>query len=302
MRVLVFGSSGQVAGALAAAPWPHTTALTFLDRSAADLAAPERLTAIVHHHRPDAVVIAAGYTKVDAAEKDEATAHAVNAAGPGAIARAAADLSAPVVALSTDYVFDGAKDGFYDESDAVRSLNAYGRSKAAGEAAVRSANPKHLILRTAWLYGASGSNFLSTMLHLASERSEVRVVADQRGSPTAVGDLAAAIAAVLPAIVANGGPFGTFHVAGGDDTTWHGFAEAIFAGLAARGFTRPNNVPIPTADYPTPAQRPLNSRLSSARFEDTFGIRLPGYRDSLPAILDAALAERAPAKAMGLAR
>jgi dTDP-4-dehydrorhamnose reductase len=289
MRVLVFGSTGQVARELSRAAWPKETVLTFLDRRAADLSQPQALGAIVRAHTPDAVVIAAGYTKVDAAENDEATAHAMNAESPAAIARATAELSVPVIYLSTDYVFDGAKDGFYDEDDPVRPLNAYGRSKAAGEKQVRAANPKHLILRTSWVYSAHGANFLLAMLKRAKEAGEVRIVADQRGCPTAASDLAAAIAQAVPMLVAGRGAFGTFHAAGSSDTTWHGFAEAIFSALAARGLPRPKNLPISTADYPTPAKRPQNSRLSSARFAEAFGITLRGYAEAMPSVLDEAL-------------
>ncbi len=295
--MLVFGSTGQVARALRRSTWAEGTALTFLDREAADFSQPERLGAIVRAHSPDAVIIAAGYTQVDAAEADEKTAHVINAEAPGAIARAADALSAPVIHLSSDYVFDGTKDGFYDEGDAPHPLSAYGRSKLAGEVEVSAANPRHLILRTSWVYGAGGSNFLLTMLRLATERAEVRVVADQTGCPTAASDLAAAIAKSLPSLVAGRGPFGVFHLAGREATSWHGFAEAIFAGLEKRGLKRPRNIPIPTSDYPTPARRPLNSRLSCDRFAQAFGIRLPGYRSALPAIIDEALARTSVAPA-----
>ncbi len=236
------------------------------------------------------IIVAAGYTDVDKAEGDEKTAHAVNATGPGAIARAAAELSVPIVYLSSDYVFDGAKEGPYEEDDPVGPLSAYGRSKVAGEAEVRTANPRHLILRTSWVYGASGSNFLSLMLERARKGGEVRVASDQYGSPTAAPDLAAAIAKVLPALVAADGRFGTFHLAGSEGASRHAFAEAIFSGLEERGLRRPKNVPVALSSFPLPAPRPANSRLSSERFTRTFGLRLPGYRAALPAILDKALA------------
>ncbi len=288
MRVLVFGSTGQVARALARAPWPKDTTLTYLDRQSADLSRPQRLGPIVRDHAADAVIIAAAYTNVDAAESEEDLAMAVNAAAPAAIAREAATLSVPVVHFSTDYVFDGEKDEWYEETDPVGPLNAYGRSKLAGELAVRDANPRHLILRTSWVYSALGKSFLHSMLRQASSR-EVGIVVDQRGCPTAANDIAQAIAGTLPSLVNADGPWGTYHLAGGSETTWHGFAEAIFRGLAARGIPRPRNRPIATADYATPARRPKNSRLSSELFARTFGVRLPGYAASLPAILDEAL-------------
>jgi dTDP-4-dehydrorhamnose reductase len=289
MRVLVFGSTGQLGRALSRAVWPKETALTFLDRAAADLSEPERLGTIVNAHAPDGVVIAAAYTKVDAAESDEAMAHAVNAAGPAAIAKATAALSVPIVYVSTDYVFDGTKHGFYDEDDAVNPVNAYGRSKAAGETSVRAANPKHLILRTSWVYSAYGANFLSAMLKPAKENREVRVVADQEGCPTAASDLADAISKALPAAMSGEGPYGTFHAAGSAGTTRHGFAEAIFAELRARGLRAPKAVPISTAEYPAPARRPPNGKLSSARLAATFGLRLRGYEEALPSVMDEAL-------------
>lgn len=289
MRVLVFGRTGQVAAALARSKWPERTALTFLDRSIADLSEPGSLGAMVRSHQPDSVIIAAAYTAVDHAEQEERLATVINAEAPAAIAQAAAELSAPVVYISSDYVFDGEKPDWYREADPVGPLSAYGRSKLAGEAAVQSANPHHLILRTSWIYSATGKNFLRTMLRLAESRDEVGVVADQHGCPTAAGDFAQGLARVLPGIVREGGPWGTYHLAGGSATTWHGFAEAIFRRLAERGRRRPLNRPINTADFPTPARRPRNSRLSSDLFAETFGVRLPGFQTSLPAIVDATL-------------
>ncbi len=297
MRVLVFGSTGQVARALARAEWPDATELVALDRAAADLAEPERLGAIVRRHAPDAVIIAAAYTQVDRAENEEPLATIVNAIAPGAIAEAAAALSIPVVHLSTDYVFNGEKDGYYEEDDPVAPVNAYGRTKLAGEIAVREANPRHLILRTSWIYGAEGTNFLRTMLRLAESRDEVRIVADQKGCPTAASDIASAIARALPVLLEQGAKAGTYHSAGGSATTWHGFAEAIFSGLATRGLRRPRNIPITTAEFPTPAQRPLNSRLSSEAFGRTFGLRLRGFEEALPTVLDAAVGGSPTSKA-----
>jgi dTDP-4-dehydrorhamnose reductase len=287
-RVLVFGETGQVARALAEAPWTEGTRLTFLDRKAADLSTPGELGAIVQGHAPDAVIIAAAYTDVDGAEREEALATTVNGDAPAAIARTAAALAIPVVHISTDYVFDGKKSGYYFEDDPVAPLNAYGRSKLAGEAAVRAANPRHLIFRTSWVYSAGGRNFLRTMLRLAKERDDVRIVADQIGCPTFAGDIAHAIARALPA-AARKGAWGTYHLAGASETTWHGFAEAIFNELAARGERRPKNTPITTADFPTPALRPKNSRLSSERLAKELGVRIPGYEATLSAVVGAAL-------------
>jgi dTDP-4-dehydrorhamnose reductase len=289
--VLVFGSTGQVARELARADWAAGTELVFLDRAAADLAKPERLGAVVASHAPDAIVVAAAYTAVDKAESEEDLAVAVNARGPATIAAAAAELDCPVVHLSTDYVFDGAKPSPYEEEDATGPLNAYGRSKLAGEEAVRAANPRHFILRTSWVYSAHGANFVRTMLRLAATRDEVRVVADQQGCPTAAHDLACAIARVVPMAVAGTVPPGIYHLAGATATTWHGFAEAIFAELERRGLRRPANAAISTREYPTPARRPLSSRLSGSRAEATLGLSLAGFERALPRVLDEILAQ-----------
>ncbi|MGH6926249.1 MAG: dTDP-4-dehydrorhamnose reductase [Propylenella sp.] len=292
-RLLVFGSTGQVGRELARAAWPAGMAATFLDRRAADFARPEALSGIVSRQKPDAIIIAAAYTAVDAAESDEETATMVNAVAPGSIARSAAALSVPTVYISTDYVFDGEKGGRYVEQDAVNPINAYGRSKLAGEIAVRAANPRHLILRTSWLYSAHGTNFLRSMLKLAATRKEATIVADQYGCPTAAADLAQAIARIAPLLFDADTRWGTYHLAGESETTWHGFAEAIFAELAKRGLRRPINRAISTAEFPRPARRPANSRLSSAAFRRAFGIRLPGFEAAVPRVLDEALAEEA---------
>jgi dTDP-4-dehydrorhamnose reductase len=291
-HVLVFGSTGQVARELARARWPDGTELTSLDRKAADLSRPDGLAPIVKRHHPDLVVIAAAYTNVEGAEDDEALATTVNADAPGAIARAAAELSAAVVHFSTDYVFDGTKDAAYAEADAVNPINAYGRAKLAGERAVRAANPRHVILRTSWIYSAFGTNFLRTMLRLAATRDEVSIVSDQIGCPTAAPDLAGAVAAITPRLLGSDAKWGTYHLAGASETSWCGFAEAIFAALAARGHKRPRVRAVPTSAYPTRARRPANSRLSSAAFARAFGVRLPGFEEAMPGVLDEALAAR----------
>lgn len=289
-RILVFGSSGQVARELKRARWDRGADVTFLDRAAADLSAPERLGPIVRRTMPDLVIIAAAYTAVDGAESEESLAMTVNAHGPAAIARAAAELSAPLIHLSTDYVFDGEKDGFYGEEDRTNPINAYGRSKLAGEAAVRAANPRHIILRTSWVYSAGGANFLRTMLRLAATREEVRVVADQRGCPTAAPHLAQAVAMLAPQLMGQAPIWGTYHLSGQTQTSWHGFAEGIFAGLAKRAIRRPRNIAVTTDEFPTPARRPLNSRLSCERSKAAFGLSLPGWEEALPQVMDEILA------------
>jgi dTDP-4-dehydrorhamnose reductase len=289
-RVLIFGSTGQLGRELRSADWPKNVELTSLDRQGADFSRPEKLAAIVRRARPDAIVIAAAYTSVDRAETEEGLAFAVNAEAPAAIAGAAAELDAPVLFPSTDYVFNGAKRSSYVEEDPPAPLNAYGRTKLAGEEAVRRANPRHLIVRTSWVYSAHGQNFLRTMLRLAATSDEVRVVEDQRGCPTAAADLAAAIVRIMPAILAGTAPYGLYHLPGRSATTWCGFAAAIFAALAARGERTPRLLPVATRDYPAKARRPLNSALSSARFRHAFGFDLRGYAGALPSVLDEALA------------
>jgi dTDP-4-dehydrorhamnose reductase len=288
-RALVFGSTGQVARELARATWPEGMEPVFLDRHAADLARPDDLRGVVTEHRPDIVIIAAGYTDVERAEDDEETATLVNAAGPAAISSAAADLLAPIVYLSTDFVFDGRKGSPYVEADEANPVNAYGRSKLAGEEAVRAANPKHLILRTSWVYSPFGRNFLRTMLMLAATNEEVSVVSDQRGCPTAAGDLAAAVASVASRLLGSGVRWGTFHLAGGTATSRHEFAEAMFRELAEGGRTRPRLHAVPTASFPARARRPPDSRLSSDAFAREFGVRLRGFEEALPSVLREAL-------------
>ena len=289
-RFLIFGSTGQLGRALGRAEWGRGTELVFLDRAAADFSAPEGLAAIVRERQPDAVIVAAAYTAVDRAEGEEGLATRINAQAPGVIAAAAAERNIPIVAFSTDYVFDGTKSGRYVETDAVHPLSAYGRSKLAGEQSVRAANPRHAIFRTSWVYSPDGTNFLRTMLRLASTREEVRVVADQAGCPTSAGDLAQAVARIAPLLLDPGAPYGTYHLAGRTETTWHGFAEAIFGELARRGLARPRNAAIGTEDYPTPARRPLNSRLSSDLAAATFGVSVAGFEEAVPRVLDEILA------------
>jgi dTDP-4-dehydrorhamnose reductase len=289
-RILLFGRTGQVGCALLEAHWPAGAAITALDRTAAEFTRPETLGPLVAAHRPDIVVIAAAYTAVDRAESEEELAMLVNAEAPGAIAAAAAAVGAPVVHLSTDYVFEGGKAGPYVEEDDARPINAYGRSKLAGEKRVRDANPRHLIFRTSWVYGPHGTNFLRTMLALAGTRDVVRVVADQTGCPTSARDLAEAIARISPRLLAPvPPPWGIYHLAGASATTWHGLADTIFAALNSRGLPRPRNIAIASDARVGAAPRPSNSSLSSEHFRSAFGFGLPGFEVTLPAVLDEVL-------------
>lgn len=279
-NILVFGSTGQLARELRAV-LPNAQ---FLDRAAADLSEPDALAPLIRRQRYDAIIIAAAYTAVDNAEDDEANALRVNGEAPGFIAKVAAEMGSPVLHISTDYVFDGEKDGWYSEEDATGPLSAYGRSKLVGEEAIRLANDRHIILRTSWVYSSHGSNFVKTMLRLAS-RDELSVVSDQRGCPTSARDLARAIRSIVAQLKQHNELFGTYHVASPYETTWYDFAEAVFAELHERGRARPIVHAISSAEYPTRARRPANSRLSSAKLEAAFGVRLPHWRDNLREIV-----------------
>jgi dTDP-4-dehydrorhamnose reductase len=289
MRVLVAGRSGQLATALAgrlAAAGHEVAALGRPELDLTDRASVERAAAAL---RPDIVVNAAAYTAVDRAEDEPAAAFAVNRDGAGWLAMAAARVGAACVQVSTDYVFDGRKGDPYAEDDAPAPLGAYGRSKWEGEQAVRAANPRSAILRTAWLCSAGGANFLTTMLRLSREREELRVVADQHGAPTFADDLADAVARMLPRLAAapaGDAAFGTFHLTGAPYTTWHGFTAEILAGLDARGHRVPRLAAITTAEYPTRAARPADSRLDCGRIARVHGIAPADWRRSLARALD----------------
>jgi dTDP-4-dehydrorhamnose reductase len=259
MTVLVLGASGQLATHLrellpGAAYW---------GRSKLDLAQPANVRAAVEAARPSVIINAAAYTAVDKAETERDAAWAVNADAPAMVARAAAALGVPLVHISTDYVFDGTKEGEYEVADPCRPLSVYGASKLGGELAVRALSPAHWILRTSWVFSEFGANFVKTMLRLAGERDELRVVADQFGRPTYAGDLARLVARLVDRGAEARLPFGTYHAVGGAPTSWHGFAEAIVAaGVRHKLLARaPRVTAIGTADYPTPAGRPGNSVL-----------------------------------------
>src|SRR6185295_14207886 len=270
--------------------------LRVLARQDADIAERGAVVPAIKRERPALVVNAAAYTKVDQAETEIEAAERGNAIGPGVLARACADAGIPLVHVSTDYVFDGTKTGAYVESDPIAPLGVYGRTKAAGEAAVRAALAEHVILRTAWVYGEFGHNFLKTMLRLAREREELRVVADQRGCPTSTRELASAILALAPRLVGREAVFGTYHFAGSGATTWHGFATRIVAAQAQITGRKPRVTAITTADYPTAARRPANSELDSGLFATTFGFRAQPWEQEADAITRAAMtAERGKA-------
>jgi dTDP-4-dehydrorhamnose reductase len=284
MRILVTGREGQVASALAEEGPELGHEIIRLGRPDFDLAQPEGIRAAIAAYRPDVVVSAAAYTAVDQAESEPELAMAVNGAAPGVIATAAAEFGVPIIHLSTDYVFDGLKPIPYLETDPTGPQGAYGRTKLAGEAAVAAANPRHVILRTAWVYAHGGKNFVRTMLRLAADRPELRVVSDQLGGPTYATDLAQAIIAIaasLPARPARDEGFGVFHASGTGDASWAGFATAIFERAAAEGLPVARVVPITTADFRTPARRPANSRLDCNKLHRVYGIHQPHWYDGL---------------------
>ena len=260
MTILVLGFSGQLATELREL-LPNAD---YWGKDRLDLIDPANARAAVEERRPSVIVNVAAYTAVDKAESDRDAAWSLNAEVPAMLARAAATLDVPLVHISTDYVFDGTKDGEYEVADRCNPINSYGVTKLAGELAVRSLCPRSWILRTSWVFSGVGSNFLKTILRLAGEREELRVVADQRGRPTYAGDLARLIALMVqPSAGAAQLPYGTYHAVGGAVTSWHGFAEAIVgAAVSQKRQTRaPRVVPITTSEYPTPARRPRNSAL-----------------------------------------
>ncbi len=282
LRLVVTGRHGQVATALARlAASDATLDVITVGRPEMDLAEPETVTSAIASGRPDVVVNAAAYTAVDRAESEAELAFAVNGAGAKAVAEATRKLGVPIIQLSTDYVFDGAKASPYVETDETAPLSVYGASKRAGEQAVAAANPQHVILRTSWVYSADGANFLRTMLRLARERSVLRVVDDQHGSPTHADDIAAGIVTVARALASGEGTAGVFHMTAAGETTWCGFARAILAASADLGGPSVPVAPITTAQYQTPAARPQNSRLDCTKIADVYGIRLPEWQTQI---------------------
>lgn len=289
MKLLLLGGNGQVGRELRRA-LPTLGELVVATREgsdsepAADFNAPDALGELVRRIAPDVVVNAAAYTAVDRAESEPDVAFRVNALAPAAIAQACAATGALLLHYSTDYVFDGSASRPYREDDATAPLGVYGASKLAGEDAVRASGARHAILRTAWVYAAHGKNFLHTMLRLAREREELRVVGDQRGAPTP----AAWIADASARIITQGLPAsGIWHLVAAGETNWHGFAEAIMDEALAAGLLQrvPRVLPITTADYPTPARRPAYSVLDTAKLHADFGITPPDWRDGLRAVV-----------------
>ena len=281
MKLLVFGKTGQVATELARLEGKVFGQADFLSRDRADLSDPVACAALVAETQADAVINAAAWTAVDNAEEHEAAAHVINADAPGAMAQAAAKRGLPFLHVSTDYVFDGTGQIPWKETNAVAPLNAYGRGKLAGENAVRATNGSHAILRTSWVFSAHGANFVKTMLRLSETRDALSIVGDQLGGPTPAADIAAALVGMAHAMV-QGQPGGTFHFAGQPDTSWAGFAREIFDQVGREVAV----TEIPTSEFPTPAKRPLNSRLDCGALTTDFGISRPNWREGLRQVLD----------------
>jgi dTDP-4-dehydrorhamnose reductase len=280
--ILVIGAGGQLARALGRRKVVDGHPILCRGRPEADIADPLALQRLFGELSPVAVVNAAAYTAVDKAEEDRASAFAVNAEGPEHLARLCRNAQIPLIHISTDYVFDGTRRTPYRETDAIAPLGVYGASKAAGEAAVRQTCPRHLILRTSWLYSMDGHNFLNTMIRLAGVHDELSIVDDQHGTPTWTHDVSAAIVAVLRRLLADGGgPWGTYHLTNSGQTTWFGFAAEIFRLGAAAGLKTPRLKAITTAEYPASARRPAYSVLDNSKIGTAFDFCLPPWQTSL---------------------
>lgn len=277
MRIMVFGKTGQVACEV-----QRQAQVNALGRDEADLADPADCAEAIRAEAPDVVINAAAYTAVDRAETEEDLARVINAEAPGAMARACADLGIPFIHISTDYVFDGAGETPFAPDHPTGPLGAYGRTKLAGEEAVRAAGGVHAIFRTSWVVSAHGSNFVKTMLRLGAERDRLTIVADQVGGPTPAADIAALCLAAAAQLVEDPDKTGTYHISGGPDVSWADFAREIFvqAGISCEV------ADIPSSDYPTPAMRPQNSRMDNRATEAVFGLARPDWRAGLSRILE----------------
>ncbi len=293
MRLLIAGWQGQIArGLVEAAPACPDVKACAVGRAALDICSARSIERALSQIEPSIVINSAAYTAVDKAETDQERAFALNRDGARMLAEAAARRGVPIIHISTDYVYDGLKSAPYVEDDAPAPVTVFGRSKLEGEAAIKAANPRHVILRTSWLFSPTGRNFVKTMLAQAAERSKVRVVDDQRGSPTYAPHLVAAILELARQLSARkddkgsqegpqDGPWGVYHAAGTGTTTWRGLAEEVFRRSAALGGPTAEVTPIKSADYPTPAQRPMNSQLDCGKLERTFGVRLPAWQEGV---------------------
>jgi dTDP-4-dehydrorhamnose reductase len=283
--LLITGGSGQIGSALVRLAEQSGTPVSAPTRQQLDLADEQAICRYVASRQWRAVINCAAYTAVDKAEADTDKAALLNTRAPAILARETAEAHIPIIHVSTDYVFDGSKDEFYTEADSVNPASVYGLTKEQGECAVRSANPHHAIIRTAWILSGGDANFLNTMVTRGTELSEMSVVNDQIGCPTSATDIAAALLHVTQHL---NGRSGTWHFVNSGEASWHALATYIFAGMAKRGFKTPSLSSIPSAQYPTPAKRPANSRLSTAKFEQDFNFKPRQW----PLAIDDILAER----------
>lgn len=295
MRLLILGRDGQVGTALTQLLAPLGT-IVALGRDGADLANPDGLARVVDREQPDVIVNAGAYTAVDKAESEAELARLTNADGPGALARAAAELDAWLIHYSTDYVFDGEKSEPYVEDDAMAPLNVYGATKRAGELAIGEAGGKHLIFRTSWVHAPGRNNFIAKILSLAQSRDELKVIDDQIGAPTSA-RLIAEITARVVEQIAHDRPLasGIYHMAAAGETSWHGYASYVIGEARRRGVllkVAPERVlPVPSTAFPSPARRPRNSRLSTHKLRNALGIALPDWQGDVLGTLDTLVPE-----------
>jgi dTDP-4-dehydrorhamnose reductase len=289
LDILLTGGSGQV-GTEVIRLAPADVNIIAPARNVLDMSDADAVAAIVASRPWAAVINSAAHTAVDRAESEILSAWKINALAPAALAQATAQAGIPLIQVSTDYVFDGSRSGYYLETDPVAPVSVYGASKEAGEQAVRTGNPRHVILRTAWVVSPHGSNFIKTMLRLAETRAKLRVVDDQHGCPTSATDIALALLAITQRMIADpASPSGTYHFVNSGEATWCGFARAIFEVAAAHGRPAPKVEGITTADYPTPARRPANSRLNVEKLARDYAISPRPWQEAVDEILTALL-------------
>ena len=292
MKILLLGQNGQVGWELQRSLAPLGEVLALDRRSTdfwGDLTQPDRLAQTVRNYQPDVIVNAAAHTAVDKAESEPELAHTVNARAPAALAQAAAEVGAWLVHYSTDYVFNGAGDRPWQEGDATGPLSVYGHTKLEGEQAILASGCRHLILRTSWVYAARGGNFAKTMLRLAAERERLTVIDDQWGAPTGADLIADVSAIAIRSALQQPDLSGVYHLVAGGETTWHGYASHVVAQARQRqpglGLKVNEIAPVPTSAFPTPAQRPLNSRLNTAKLQQAFGVVLPPWQQGVDRLL-----------------
>lgn len=298
--ILLTGGSGQVGTELLALPWPAGIALNAPHRSACNLADPASVASFLDRFELAAILSVGAYTAVDRAESDVVEAWLVNAVAPAILSAHAARRGIPIVHVSTDYVFDGTKPTPYETTDPVAPLGVYGASKEGGEQAIRSGTARHAILRTSWVVSPHGGNFVKTMLRVGAQRPSLKVVDDQWGAPTLAADLARALQVVVLRMIADeSAPTGTFHFSNAGETTWCGLAREIFAVAALHGGPSPAVEVITTADYPTPARRPANSRLDRSRITASYGVDCPRWQPAIPRLVSAMLTTPPPTQSTG---